>query len=50
LGSVAATYVLEQHGTQRHTYTRQQIADRYRELFGDAEELEDLVGYPTLKK
>jgi adenosine kinase len=43
LGSVVATYVLEQHGTQRHTYTRQQVADRYRELFGEAEELEDLV-------
>jgi adenosine kinase len=43
LGSVVATYVLEQHGTQRHTYNRQQVADRYRELFGDADELDDLV-------
>jgi adenosine kinase len=45
LGSVAATYVLEQHGTQRHTFNRQQIANHYRELFGDAEELKDLVSY-----
>lgn len=43
LGSIAATYVLEQHGTQRHTFNRQQIAHRYRELFGDTEELENLV-------
>jgi adenosine kinase len=43
LGSIAATYVLEQHGTQRHTFNRQQIANRYRELFGDAKELENLV-------
>jgi adenosine kinase len=43
LGSIAATYVLEQHGTQRHTFNRQQLANRYRELFGDAEELADLA-------
>ena len=43
LGSVVATYVLEQHGTQRHTYNRRQVANRYRELFGDADELEDLI-------
>lgn len=45
LGSVAATYVLEQHGTQRHSYTRKQFAQRYREAFGDAPELEDFVSY-----
>ena len=45
LGSLAATYVLEQHGTQRHHYTRQQFAARYRELFGQAAELEDFVSY-----
>jgi adenosine kinase len=50
LGSVAATYVLEQHGTQRHSYTRRQVADRYRELFGDTQELEDLVSYSALNK
>lgn len=46
LGSVVATYVLEQHGTQRHTYNRRQVADRYRELFGDADQLDDLVNNP----
>lgn len=45
LGSVAAVYVLEQHGTQRHTFTRRQLANRYREMFGDTEELEDFVNY-----
>ncbi len=43
LGAIAATYVLEQHGTQRHSYNRSQIADRYRELFGDNEALNDFV-------
>lgn len=45
LGALAATYVLEQHGTQRHSYTRQQFARRYRQVFGDAPELDDFVGY-----
>ena len=50
LGSVAAAYVLEQHGTQRHTYTRHQVAGRYRELFGNPQELEDLVNYSAFNK
>ncbi len=45
IGSVAATFVLEQHGTQRHSYTRKQFAERYREVFGDTVELEDFVNY-----
>lgn len=45
IGSITAVYVLEQHGTQRHTYTRRQIANRYRELYGDTEELDDFVSY-----
>jgi adenosine kinase len=45
LGSVAAVYVLEQHGTQRHTFTRRQLANRYRELYGDADELDDFINY-----
>jgi len=45
LGSLAATYVLEQHGTQRHSYSRRQFADRYCELFGHTPELEDLVNH-----
>jgi hypothetical protein len=45
IGSVAATFVLEQHGTQRHSYTRKQFAERYREVFGNTVELEDFVNY-----
>lgn len=45
LGSVAAMYVLEQHGTQRHSYTRKHFAQRYREVFGDTAELADFVSY-----
>ena len=45
LGALAAAYVLEQHGTQRHSYSRQQFAARYCELFGDTPELEDFVNY-----
>lgn len=45
LGSVAAVYVLEQHGTQRHSYNRQEFADRYRQNFGDTTELADFVHY-----
>ncbi len=41
LGSVAAAYVLEQHGTQRHNYNRKQFVARYREFFGDRPELDD---------
>jgi len=45
LGSVAAVYVLEQHGTQRHNYTRKQLANRYRELYDHTDELDDFVSY-----
>ena len=45
LGSLAAVYVLEQHGTQRHNFTRQQLARRYRELFSDHETLKDFVNH-----
>jgi adenosine kinase len=43
LGAVVAAYVLEQHGTQRHSYTRRQVAQRYQEAFGDAPELADFI-------
>ncbi len=45
LGAMAATYVLEQHGTQRHSYTRKQFVQRYRQVFGDTPELEDFVNH-----
>jgi adenosine kinase len=34
IGSLAATYVLERHGTQAHTYTREEFVARYRRVFG----------------
>jgi adenosine kinase len=43
LGALAATYCLEQIGTMRHHYTLPEFAARYRENFGDAPELEDLL-------
>lgn len=45
LGSVTAVYVLEQHGTQRHTYNRQLVANRYRDHFGHTDELDDFVSF-----
>jgi adenosine kinase len=43
VGALAATYVLEQYGTQNHRYTVEEFAARYRAVFGPAPELEDLV-------
>ncbi len=35
MGSLAATYVLEEHGTQRHRYTLDSFCQRYYETFDD---------------
>jgi len=43
VGSLAATYVLEQHGTQEHSYTRRQFMERYRQAFGDEPRLEAVL-------
>ncbi len=43
LGALAATYCLEQVGTMNHRYTLPEFVARYRENFGDAVELEDMV-------
>ena len=43
LGALAATYCLEQVGTMNHRYTLPEFVARYRENFGDAPELEDLL-------
>ena len=43
MASLAATYVLEQYGTQNHSYSLPEFAARYRQVFGDTPELEDLV-------
>jgi adenosine kinase len=42
IAALAATYVLEQSGTQNHHYTIPEFVARFREVFGDAPELEDL--------
>ncbi len=44
LGALAATYCLEQNGTMNHCYTLPEFVARYRENFGDAPELKDLLG------
>jgi adenosine kinase len=43
LGTLAAAYCLEKVGTMSHRYTLPEFAARYRENFGDAPELEDLL-------
>jgi adenosine kinase len=42
IAALAATYVLEQQGTQDHSYTLGEFVARYRKVFGDAPELESL--------
>ncbi len=39
LGSLAATYALEEYGTQNHRYSLKEFGERYREAFGVAPEL-----------
>lgn len=43
IGALAAAYCLEQVGTMNHRYTVAEFVARYRENFGDAVELEDLL-------
>jgi len=43
LGALAATYCLEHGGTMNHRYTLPEFVARYRENFGDAAELGDLL-------
>jgi adenosine kinase len=43
VASLAAVYVLEHPGPQPPPYTRQEFVQRYRENFGDAPELTDLL-------
>jgi adenosine kinase len=42
IAALAATYVLEQYGTQNHHYSLAEFAERYRQVFGDAPELREL--------
>ncbi|MGD8585974.1 MAG: carbohydrate kinase family protein [Chloroflexota bacterium] len=43
IGALAATYVLENFGTQGHYYTAQEFVDRYREHFDDQGALDILL-------
>ncbi len=47
LASLAATYVIEQHGTMSHRYDLPGFVARYRQEFGDASELDDLLACAT---
>ncbi|MEJ2209259.1 MAG: PfkB family carbohydrate kinase, partial [Anaerolineae bacterium] len=42
IAALAATYVLEQYGTQNHCYSLDEFTARYRQVFGDTPELKDL--------
>ncbi len=43
MGALAATYVLEQKGTQNHQYTVQEFVERYRQNFDDQGALDALL-------
>lgn len=43
IGALAATYCLEQPGTMNHRYTVAEFVERYRQHFGDAPELADML-------
>lgn len=43
IAALAAVYVLEQHGTQAHRYTRQEFVDRYTRTFGRTPQLEAIM-------
>jgi adenosine kinase len=43
VAALAATYTLEEYGTQNHAYTLEEFVARYREHFGDAAELAHLI-------
>jgi adenosine kinase len=42
IAALAATYVLEQYGTQNHHYSLAEFVARYRQVFGDGPELREL--------
>jgi adenosine kinase len=43
IAALAATYVLEHHGPQSHRYSLEEFVARYRAVFGDTPELDDLL-------
>ncbi len=44
MGSLAASYCLEQKGTQNHSYTRKNYVERFRKYFDDHKKLDGLLG------
>jgi adenosine kinase len=44
MAALAATYALEEHGTQNHQYSRQEFVSRFRETFGEPGEVSRLLG------
>jgi adenosine kinase len=49
IAALAATYVLEQQGTQNHRYSLDEFVARYRAVFGDTPELSDLLAGQTTR-
>lgn len=43
MGALAATYVIEQKGTQNHAYTRAEFVQRFRQHFDDGGQLDALL-------
>lgn len=43
MGALAATYCLEQQGTQKHAYSPAEFVQRYRGFFGDTGKLDSLL-------
>ncbi len=46
MGALAATYCIEQTGTQNHTYTRSEFVQRFRQVFDDQGRLDELLQTP----
>jgi adenosine kinase len=47
MGSLAAAYVLEQSGTQGHSFSLAEFVDRYRHCYGDSDDLRDLERFAS---
>lgn len=47
VGALAATYVLEERGTQSHHYTPEQFVERFRKHFDDAGALDTMLAQAT---
>lgn len=48
MGALAATYCIEDHGTQGHTFTPEQFIARYFENYGEQKKLEVLLDKKTI--